>query len=170
MIFWFEFAKIFIGPLTTLAVALLGYFLAYRNWRRQKNKEIEYSGKLAAYRAAWSLLAYMSEKENPKTVFVKRGTSDQPQYLLRRQQADAYLADLPKVFFEQGHGLLMSESVKEGLFRFRSLIYRILDAERQSGDAMADIVVRNEHIAGEVANLREALSKELRAQVKLATH
>lgn len=164
---WLELLKVLIGPLTTLAVAyFFGYRMAYRNWLRQKSKEIEYTGKLAAYRAAWSLLAFMSEKENPRTVFVKRGTSDNPQYLLRRKQADDFLAELPKVFFEQGHGILMSKEAKEGLFHFRSLVFRILDAERLSSESQGDIVIKNEHIAREVANIREALTLELRNQVQ----
>lgn len=164
---WLELLKVLIGPITTLVVAYcFGYRMAYRNWLRQKSKEIEYTGKLAAYRAAWSLLAFMSEKENPKTVFVKRGTSDSPQYLLRRKQADDFLVELQKVFFEQGHGILMSKEAKEELFRFRSLVFRIQDAERSAPESQGDIVVKNEHIAAEVARIRETLASELRSQVQ----
>ena len=131
--YWLEI----LPPTITILLAVIGYWWAFKVWKKQKNIETQIwagqqkeTARIAACKAAWSLLAYMSEKENSKTVFVSRGTKDHKIWHLRLAQGLDYFNEFEKVFFTDGHGIFLSTKIKDDLFTFRSILYRIIDKEK----------------------------------------
>lgn len=169
-----EYLKIFAQPATTLIVALLAYWLGYRNWLRQKKKEIyygveqeRYKNRLAACKAAWTLLEYISQKENPKTMIVKRGSKDASYYVLRRAQGEEYLRVLPTVFYGQGHGICLPEEVRDLLYEARTRVYRLLEAETRRGNTTAEeIRIEKNEIPARIDQIREELRKTLKSELR----
>ncbi|MEK7254069.1 MAG: CRISPR-associated protein Csx28, partial [Bacteroidota bacterium] len=149
------------------------YYLGYRNWLRQKRKEITYGveqarfqSKLEACKAVWSLLEYISEKEHPNTIFVARGDKENKFYVVRRKQAEDFLNALPEVFFRKGYGVLMPSEVQNRLFELRSIVYRFLEAAKRAGETGEEIRVKNEEIIPAISKEREWLIKKLREEIK----
>lgn len=159
--------------LVTLLVTYFGYRWAQRNWFQQKEKErnleqekMRYNDKVASAKAVWSLLAYMSQKENDKTVFVARGNKETKAYYLREEQGKKFLVSLTKVFYEEGHGILMTKKIRDKIFDFRTQVYRTLDWKRQNPDLNTSpeglIKVRNDKVIPKINEIRESLLAELR--------
>jgi hypothetical protein len=166
---WLEYFKAFAQPTAIIIVAILTYFFGYKNWKKQKEKEPEYllkqasfTSKIEACKAAWGLLIYMSDKENDKTVIVKRDDG----YYLRREQAIDYFKALPAVFYEQGHGLFLPQAVRDGLYGFRGQIYQVLDAERVKGNIESEMVkIEQNKIIEFVEATRKAISDVLKESI-----
>jgi hypothetical protein len=77
--FWLELITSVLLPVISLVMVYCGYRWSFKNLEKQKQVELRIaadqnvqSAKIAACKAVWSMLAYMSEKENSKTVFLKR--------------------------------------------------------------------------------------------------
>lgn len=172
---YWKIALSVLSLLLTLLLAWLGYKLAFKNWMEQKKEEVklrkqqlQYDARLDAHKAAWGLLAYLSEKENDKTVFVDRGTREESYYMLRKEQARDFLKALPKVFFEDGHGLFLSKEVKKDLYDFRSRVYRLLEKEHHTNPSEASsIKVTNEDVKKEVTAIRERLKTALKNNIDI---
>ncbi|MBN8683904.1 MAG: hypothetical protein J0L99_14775 [Chitinophagales bacterium] len=175
--YWMEF----VGPTLTLLLAIFGYWWALKVWKKQKSIEQHiWSGqqvetaRVAACKAVWGLLAFMSEKEHSKTVFVKRGDNQHKTNHLRVAQAKEYLQKIEEVWFLQGHGLLISQGVRDDIFEFRSRVYRFLEKEQRkvgAGNELPDLIeVEEERLVSEVAALRERLNTTLRKEIGKGLH
>ncbi len=163
-----------------LLLFFLGYHFGFRKWLREKETEqrlardqMRYQSRLEAYRAAWALLAYMSEKENDRTIFVTRlADENQPDQgtacYLRTAQAEAFLKRLPEMFYTEGHGILLDTDTRNRLFEFRGIVYKILDSARQGKEqALPDrIRVQNEDTVKKARKLHETLLVHLRRQLE----
>lgn len=168
--YWMEL----LPSLLTVLIAAFGYWWGFKIWRKQKHEELRIAAnqqretaRIAACKAVWGLLSYLSEKENEDTVFVKRGTADNVTWHLRRAQGVQYIKTLAQVFFEQGHGIFMPKDIRDGVYEFRSRVFRILEKDmRSSGDMENDmILVNNLEVISKVQELRDLLNKRLRQEV-----
>ncbi|RMF24185.1 MAG: hypothetical protein D6765_12105 [Bacteroidetes bacterium] len=167
--------------LLPLILFWLGYRFGIRRWlrekkeeRRLKREEMQYHHRLESLRAVWGLLAYMSQKENEKTVFVKRlkkqsgpegGSS--AAWFLRTKQAHDFLERLPRIFYEQGHGILLPDEIRRDLFAFRTHIHRLLDSARQGREKPLPerIEVLNEKLPQTLNQIYDRLLLNLRKEL-----
>lgn len=166
--YWLEL----LTPCITIALAFVGYWWGFKVWKKQKQEELRIAAgqqreaaRIAACKAVWGLLAYMSEKENERTVFIKRGTKEAPTWHLRAQQGQAYIQQVAEVFFAQGHGIFMSPEVRNDVYEFRSRIYTLMEADKhQHGELLEEkmITVNNPHVIEKVVELRERLRVQLK--------
>lgn len=168
-IHWLEYFKAFSRPILTTILFFLGYWFGYKKWWKQKQKETvhgietaRYQAKLDSCKAVWSLLAYMSEKENDKTVFVTREENGKRVWKLRTKPARDFLIDLPKLFFEQGHGIFMPPVIKSDIYNFRSMIYRFLESSKRDGETESEIIVKNNKMIEGLNSIRTNLADTLR--------
>jgi hypothetical protein len=166
---WLEYVKAFLSPSVTVLLFVIAYFTAFVTWKKQKKKEIQYNMEVARFgkrmdscKAVWRLLAYMSDNENTKTVFVTRGDKNSSAIFLRKSQAQEYLKVLPEVFYDQGHGILMPKGVRDEAYHFRRLLYKFLDAERNNQEEL--IPVKNEKLMETVTQIRDKLNTMLREE------
>lgn len=173
---WLAITKVFLAPIVTILVAwIFGYLLAFKSWKKQKAidtrlayERIQFDTKAASCKALWSLMAFISEKENINTVFVNRGTGENASYLLRVEQARKFFTELQKVFYEQGHGIYIPDELREDIFDFRNRIYKILDSQRYEEGGLAaseQILIKNPSMQRVVKNLRDRLTTTLRQQI-----
>jgi hypothetical protein len=168
--YWFEIIQYLLLPGFSILAVIYGLHRSYTNWEKQKIRELEIaaeqqtkSARIAACKAVWSLLAYITEKENSRTVFVKR--ADRKWYL-RVAQAKNYILEVEEVFFSQGHGLFMPKDIRDGMYNFRTLLYRLMDSEKYKKGTSelveSEILVENEGVITEKTTLFENLNKKLR--------
>lgn len=126
----------FVSSYKDYIVIILSATAALVSWNYQKRKELKieaFKQKEAAIqeacKAVWSLLSYMSQKENTKTVFVKRGTAENTIDCLRINQAFEFLYEFEQVYYHRGHGLFMTKKIQDNMYAFRIHIYRLLNKE-----------------------------------------
>lgn len=147
-------------------------FIGFIVWKKQKAaelkygiEEIRYKNKLDAHKAIWSLLRYLSQKENEKTIVIRRGNEQGTvSYFLRQKQANEFLSLLPEIFYDQGHGIFLEKQIKKLLFEYRTQIYRFLDSERGTSDQM--IKIKKEELAQQLNNIYDQLNFHLRNEVQ----
>ncbi len=170
---------IFKGLIPILLFAL-GYKYGFRKWLREKETEqrlqrenLRYQSRLEAYRAVWTLLAYMSEKENERTIFVTRlkdenAPKGNTAIFLRTEQAQQFLRELPEVFYTQGHGILLDTETRNDLFNFRRIVYKLLDHARKGKEQpLPDrIEVRNKEVVKAARDIHHRLVVGLRQKLE----
>lgn len=166
--YWMEF----VSPTVTLLLAGIGYWWSIRVWKVQKALEVRLAAgqhreasRIAACKAVWGLLAYMSEKENSKTVFVARGDEQKKTWHLRREQGIDYINQVERVFFGDGHGIFMPKDIRDGMYEFRSRIYRLLEKESRKGNEDSFITIENEEVVQKVKELFAQLNQRLREEI-----
>jgi hypothetical protein len=115
--------------------------------------------------AAWSLLAYLTDTENPNAVMVWEKDTRGTTFYLRPAQARGFMLSLSGLFYGSGYGLLLDGKMKELLYDYRGQIYGVLKKADclQSGDE--PIQLDNMKLAARLkeiyADLNERLRKEL---------
>ena len=114
---------------------------------------------VAACKAAYTLLVYLSETENGKTIFVER----ERKFYVRKPQAEAYFDRLPEMYIVEGHGKHLPKDIRKDLYLFRSFPYRILEHARSNGNDSELIEVTNPSILKLVRQTRHRLTQNLRA-------
>lgn len=143
---WVDFLQMAIP----VGLAVWGFVRAYKAWERQKKREIDlhleqkrFESKLEACKGVWPLLAYLSAWENEKTVFIKR----KDKYYFRKPQGQDYLKKLPETFYDQGYGVFIPSDARDGLYHFRSIVYKLLQSSADSPSSEDIVEVKNLEMA-----------------------
>lgn len=148
-----DWVKLFIPPLlsgvvtgvVTGVVMLFGLWI----WHCKRRSEPRYQSinylnqkRLDGLLRVWSLLGYLTEVENARSVLIWKRQGGQTRWYLRLRQAREYIEELSEVFYAEGHGLLVDSQVKERLYEYRGLVYGVMlkedcgqdDRERVQGN------------------------------------
>lgn len=163
--YWLEL----LPPALTLTLAVLGYWWGFRIWRKQKTEELRIAAnqqreisRIDACKAVWALLAYLSEKENTKTVFVTRRNT----WYMRHEQATDYIKKVEEVFFTQGHGIFMPKDIRDDIYEFRARVYRILESDNYNSSVPSGLIaIVNQDVIDNIIDLREHLRVRLREEI-----
>lgn len=151
------------------AIVLLGLWV----WHLQKRSEPRYESlgylnqkKLDGLLKAWSLLAYITEVENPKAVMLWGKNASGTTYYIRPEQAREYVAALGKLFYEDGYGLLLGRSVKELLYEYRGHLYGVLLKAKDERGSDDRIKLENEELVNRLKEIYNELNAELREELE----
>ncbi|MDY3317607.1 CRISPR-associated protein Csx28 [Riemerella anatipestifer] len=153
----------------TIAVIVSAILLS-RKIRQELKGNIErqkYEAILHAHKQMYRLLAYMTDQDNPKNLLkweVPKGQKDKIHYI-NRANAQAFLRELPELFYEEGCGLFLSEEVTKKFFEYRSIVHKLLLAEQNSTEA--EFRLKNEEVATRMKELHQELSKSIRQCLKI---
>lgn len=132
-----------------LPVAL--FLLAQFYWRKQKDTEnqlkrieTQYTTRLQSAKTIWSLLEYLTEREGPKTIIVNRGTAEKPITYLRMDRAIEFIELVPKVYYQEGHGVYMTDLAERDLYDLRDQFYKLVESMlrndfKKAGEEMPDL-------------------------------
>ena len=163
--------------LVTLFIALKANKWAHRYWQKQKKEEINYNlesirykSQMEAAKAAWGLLAFLTEKENGRNLLIYKGTKDNPEIFFSLDRAREYLKSLDDTFYFQGHGIFLTKEIKQFIFHVRTNVYRILDKEQRRGIAQGEVLMENpeavKFFRESFENLRSKLDKYIKVDLK----
>lgn len=168
-----DWLSIGLEPFVLLLVALLGYIMGFRTWRRQKVEEgkylkqqIEYEAKLEAVKALWGLLVYFSETDNDKNMLRRGETRENHKVIyFRPSQAELFFKRLQEVVFIEGHGLFMPKEIKRLIFELRNMMYGLYLNTRKHH--VEEEAIENEHLERRIREIRDQLIKELRQLIRI---
>ncbi|MDY3351163.1 CRISPR-associated protein Csx28 [Riemerella anatipestifer] len=153
----------------TIAVIVSAILLS-RKIRQELKGNIElqkYEAILHAHKQMYRLLAYMTDQDNPKNLLkweVPKGQKDKIHYI-NRANAQAFLRELPELFYGEGCGLFLSEEVTKKFFEYRSIVHKLLLAEQNSTEA--EFRLKNEEAATRMKQLHQMLSQSIRQCLKI---
>lgn len=156
--------------LSVVGTAYFAYLFAVKKLRRETPLLIErekYNRTLNALQQCWTLLAYMSEVENDKSILIyqqPKGSKERT-YYLRRQQADSFMKLLPDLFYTQGHGLYLPREVRPLLYQYRAQLYGIL--LREKNDTQQSIKLDNAEMIKSMLDTHQQLVVILRKHAGL---
>lgn len=153
----------------TFYIAVKANRWAHKYWRKQKEEELNYQldalrykSRLEAAKAAWGLLAFLSEKENEKSFLAYRGSREKPEVYFNLDRGRDYLNALSEIFYDQGHGIFLTKEINQEIFHVRTNVYAILNKERHRGVDSGEVLLENE---GMVIFFRDSF-ENLRVKVK----
>lgn len=119
--------------------------------------QLNYDNKHNALKATWGLLRYFSKIPSENSVMYTVGKD----YHFRPQKAQAFIAAVEKVFFEDAHGLYLLPEVKKPMFNIRDAIDKLAYTTAQKeGEVIID-----PEIGKAIYQNRYALNKILRESV-----
>lgn len=155
--------------LVTVIIALIVQRWTIKYWHKQKQHEINYSLETAKYmamlesaRAAWSLLAYLTEKENGKCLLSYKGTKESPEVYFNLERGKEFLQAVSEVFYYHGHGIFLTSEIKAEIFHVRTNVFKIIDIEQRRGTTEKEVLLTNE---GMIAFFRKSYDN-LRIKIK----
>lgn len=139
--------------LLTVLIVIWANRLAMKYWRKQKKEEIDFQlhglkaeAYLDAAKAAWALLAYVTEKENGKCLLIYKGTKDKPEIYFHLERGKEYLHRLSQMFYDEGHGIFLTKEIKHEIFHIRTNVYRIIDKENRRGVITGEVLLENKEL------------------------
>jgi hypothetical protein len=146
-------------------VVLLGLWV----WHRQKRTEPRYylnQKRLDGLMKTWSLLAYITEVENPKAVMLWEKNANGTIYYLRMENAREYIDKLSELFYEGGYGLLLGREVKELLYEYRGHLYGVLLKNKSEQGDSGRIKLQNDELVKRMKEIYSELNAELRKELE----
>ena len=150
-----EKVRLILPAVFSLLAVLLGLFI----WHRKKRSEPRYESigylnrkHLDGLMKAWSLLAYITDVENPKAVMLWEKNGSEMVYYLQPKKAREYIVKLAEMFYNDGYGLLLGRNVKELFYEYRGHLYGVLlkAKSQQGGDER--IKMENEKLMAHPGN------------------
>ena len=162
-------AAAYLPVLATILSVPLSVWLTYRYALKQKDREpyaalraAKYQRQLDALQQCWSLLAYMAETENSRSIVVWERTGSTDRYYIRWAQLAEFRGQLEQLFYTSGHGLYLSKEIKQLLFEYRSQIYGL--ALKHGHPATGREEIRKVELAKRLYAIYDSLVFQIRAQ------
>lgn len=165
-----EAVKVLASPAATVVVAVLTYSFAVKKLRYESQEQVEkdkYNRYLEASRQTWMLMAYMTDKENEKTIFTyirDRKTKEDTHYFTVAN-GKQYLKEYANLVHNNGHGLFLTQQTFALLAEYRHFVFGILLSEKENSPEK--IVVNNLEGIKRMRQINEELSAELRNNLNL---
>ena len=151
-----------------MAVPCLLVLLGLWIWHLKKNSEPKYQSigylnqkRLDGLLKAWSLLAYITEVENPKAVMLWEKNGNETTYYLRLKQAREYMTALSEMFYADGYGLLLGREIKKLFYEYRGHLYGVLLKAKSEQDSNDRIAFKNYELVKHMKEIYNQLNAEL---------
>jgi hypothetical protein len=142
-------------------------------WHRQKRSESRYESlgylnqkRLEGLMKTWSLMAYITDVENPKAVMSWEKKGNQTVYYLRPEKVHEYMDKLTELFYEDGYGLFFGREVKKLLYEYRSNLYGVLLKDKSEQGGSERIKLQNDEFVRRMKEIYKELNAELREELK----
>jgi len=151
----------------------LGVLLGLWIWHLKKRSEPRYESlgylnqkRLDSLMKAWSLLAYITEVENPRAVMLWEKNGSQTVYYLQPKQAREYMIALSESFYTDGYGLLLGQRVKELFYEYRGHLYGVLLKAKSEQSGEERIEFENDELVKRMKEIYNQINTELRKEMK----
>jgi hypothetical protein len=150
-------------------LVLLGLWI----WHLKKRSEPRYESlgylnrkRLDGLLKAFSLLAYITEVENPKAVMQWEKNGSQTVCYLRPDQAREYIVALAELFYADGYGLLLGRNIKELFYEYRGHLYGVLLKTKDEHSDDERIKLENKELIKRMKEIYDELNAELRQEME----
>lgn len=157
---------------TALVVGFLGYKYALIQLRKESKENIErkkYDSILLAHKSIYSLLAYTTDTFNAKSILLwerkKMNNQSIDLFYFRKDNAQLFIEELSKEFYEKGNGLFLSAEITALFYEYRSIIYGFLLKEVNNPEI--NIKIKNDEMVKKMKNIHQSINKKMREMINL---
>ena len=163
-----EWVRALAQPLAIVVAAILAYWFAVRKLRKETREGLQkakYDKMLEANQKAWSLLAFITDKENANSLytFTRQGKKDT--FFIHKRNAERFLEVYAELLFAQGSGLFLSQDVIALFAECRGIVYGFLLKEKNN--VQDTVKVENEEMITTIHRIYEELIAEIRQSVEI---
>ncbi len=162
-----EWADAISQPIAVVLVAFISAFLANFLTVRRLRKETKvglqkskYDKMLQANQKAWSLLAFLTDKENIKSVYTLTRQNGKDTFYIQKNNAELFIKEYAEHIFSEGYGLFLSQQTIALLAEARGIVYGFLLKEKSNSEN--SIKVDNEEFIKSIRRIYEKLILEIR--------
>ncbi|MFB6317204.1 CRISPR-associated protein Csx28 [Saccharicrinis sp. FJH54] len=167
-----KWLDVILDPIVIILVAITGYIIGHKIWRKQKltelkflEKQQKYRDSLKAYKAVWALIIYFSENDNARNILERGETDSEGNKIMyfKRKNAEYFFKQVTKIFYTKGYGIFLSSEIKSNLFKLRGHFIGLYhNAQKEDSDQMK---IKNKELLKDIVKIREDLIKSLRELV-----
>ncbi len=155
-------------PLAIITAAYLTFRYAILKLKKETAENIQkakYEKILEAHQRAWSLLAYITDKENKHSVYHMERSGGIDSFFLQTHNAKAFIAQYATIVWEEGHGLYLAHEVVALLAEYRGQLYGILLSEKNN--TATSIPIASTDLINRLRNIHQQLIIEIRKAIQL---
>jgi hypothetical protein len=127
--------------------------------------------RLEALQRCWGMLIYTADRKNAQSIITYTIEKDDERerkvktYFFHKSNIDAFINSLCSFFYAEGWGVYLSEELKELLFAYEHIVWRLKLAARRSPEEVQTL--RNHKVAEDLFDLHQQLTVAIRQDMEM---
>ena len=166
-----------IALITSLFSSATIIFAGYRTYRNaikklreesiENIKRAHYEAILKAHQSIYKLLRFTTDTENDDCILVWEQPKDggEKTYYFRQANIRQFFKELTEEIYNKGNGIYLSKEVMSLIFKYRTLVHKLLLAEKNNPDEK--IMIHNREVVKEMIEINQSLSIQIRKDIDL---
>ena len=169
-----EVATALFSTLSSLVPIVIAAYLTYRYAIKKLHKEsfesiecAKYEAILKAHQSIYKLLRFITDTENDDCILVweqPKGGGEKT-YYFRQANIRKFIKELTEEIYNKGNGIYLSKEVMSLIFKYRTLVHKLLLAEKNNPDEK--IMIHNREVVKEMIEINQSLSIQIRKDIDL---
>ena len=169
-----EVATALFSTISSLIPIVIAAYLTYRyaikKLRKESFENIErakYEAILKAHQSIYKLLRFITDTENDDCIMVweqPKGGGEKT-YYFRQANIRKFIKELTEEIYNKGNGIYLSKEVMSLIFKYRTLVHKLLLAEKNNPDEK--IMIHNREVVKEMIEINQSLSIQIRKDIDL---
>lgn len=169
-----EVATALFSTISSLIPIVIAAYLTYRyaikKLREESFENIErakYEAILKAHQSIYKLLRFTTDTENDDCILVWEQPKDggEKTYYFRQANIRQFFKELTEEVYNKGNGIYLSKEVMSLIFKYRTLVHKLLLAEKNNPDEK--IMIHNREVVKEMIEINQSLSIQIRKDIDL---
>ena len=150
--------------------AYFTYLYAIKKLRKESFENIErakYEAILKAHQSIYKLLRFITDTENDDCILVweqPKGGGEKT-YYFRQANIRKFIKDLTEEIYNKGTGIYLSKEVMSLIFKYRTLVHKLLLAKKNNPDEK--IMIDKRELAKRMIEIHQNLSIKIREAINL---
>lgn len=169
-----EVATALFSTISSLIPIVIAAYLTYRyaikKLREESFENIErakYEAILKAHQSIYKLLRFITDTENDDCILVWEQPKDggEKTYYFRQANIRQFFKELTEEVYNKGNGIYLSKEVMSLIFKYRTLVHKLLLAEKNNPDEK--IMIHKREVVKEMIEINQSLSIQIRKDIDL---
>ena len=169
-----EVTTAFISTLGSLVPIIFAAYLTYRyaikKLRKESFENIErakYEAILKAHQSIYKLLRFTTDTENDDCILLweQSKSSKEKVYYFKKANIHKFIKELTEEIYNKGNGIYLSKEVILLVFKYRTLVHKLLLAEKNNPDEK--IMIGKREIVKSMIEIHQNLSIQIRNDINL---
>ena len=159
-----------ISSATIIIAAYLTYRYAIKKLHKESFESIEcakYEAILKAHQSIYKLLRFITDTENDDCILVweqPKGGGEKT-YYFRQANIRKFIKELTEEIYNKGNGIYLAKEVMSLIFKYRTLVHKLLLAKKNNPDEK--IMIDKRELAKRMIEIHQNLSIKIREAINL---
>ena len=159
-----------ISSATIIFAGYQTYLNAIKKLREESFENIErakYEAILNAHQSIYKLLRFITDTENDDCIMVweqPKGGGEKT-YYFKQANIRKFIKELTEEIYNKGNGIFLSKEVMSLIFKYRTLVHKLLLAKKNNPDEK--IMIDKPELAKRMIEIHQSLSIQIRKDINL---